>query len=110
VAVDCWVGPMDCDDPVCVNHVNRYPGIVWFDRFASVGAVNDGMFTIPVTRVAATHVLVICAKFPVINGSSIFFVGFGCIPRIVRASSVCGPHSLECGLLEIDVQLIHIEF
>jgi hypothetical protein len=85
---------------------NRYVGTL-----TSVGSLVSGdqwgilgIATEPVSRLAIIQVRRIWAKLGDINGSNMSGDGVGCIPIMVSASKVLGPHSFECGLYVMELQ------
>jgi hypothetical protein len=60
------------------------------------GGVYCGSLGLPVSIVAATQVLAIWAILWCMSGMRIRALGLGWVDKIVKASNILGPHSLEC--------------
>ncbi len=99
------LGRVDLFNVVLGSQENKYDGVLWLDRLATLLS-HSGRGTLPFNKEAAIHVLHICAMLLCMYGSSIFSDGLGCRLIMVKANKTRGPHSLECGVYVTDLQLI----
>ncbi len=102
-----WLGV--CSVVVDV-HENRYAGILLLLDNAAAPCSHSGRMILPFSMEDVIQVRHICAILLCIYGSNIFSDGLGCKLIMVNASRTRGPHSFECGLYVMDLQLIHMEF